>query len=39
MGTFEELKGKVKEKVGDLIGNDELKKEGEAQSGSSGGEG
>jgi len=31
MGTFEELKGKVKEKVGDLIGNDELEKEGEAQ--------
>ncbi|MFZ6005621.1 MAG: CsbD family protein [Actinomycetota bacterium] len=31
MGTFEELKGKVKEKVGDLMGNDELEKEGEAQ--------
>jgi uncharacterized protein YjbJ (UPF0337 family) len=31
MGTFEEAKGKVKEKVGDVTNNPDLAREGEAQ--------
>jgi uncharacterized protein YjbJ (UPF0337 family) len=31
MGAFEEAKGKVKEAVGDLTDNDDLKREGGAQ--------
>jgi uncharacterized protein YjbJ (UPF0337 family) len=31
MGAFEEVKGKVKEAVGDVTNNAELEKEGEAQ--------
>ena len=31
MGAFEEVKGKVKETIGDVTNNAELEKEGEAQ--------
>jgi uncharacterized protein YjbJ (UPF0337 family) len=31
MGTFEEAKGKIKEKVGDVTNNPDLAREGEAQ--------
>lgn len=31
MGAFEEAKGKVKEKVGDVTNNPDLQREGEAQ--------
>ncbi len=30
-GAFEDVKGKAKEAVGSVVGNDELKNEGEAQ--------
>ena len=32
MGVFEEAKGRVKEAIGDLIGDPKTQKEGEAQS-------
>jgi uncharacterized protein YjbJ (UPF0337 family) len=31
MGVFEEAKGKAKETAGDLVGNPDLQREGEAQ--------
>jgi len=31
MGAFEEVKGKVKEKVGDVTGKPDLQRQGEAQ--------
>ncbi len=32
MGAFEEIKGKAKEAVGDITGNEALEQEGKAQS-------